>query len=125
VKKKRLQFTIFKKLTGSVQFQFDKPETEKTEPNRIQNRKKNRAKPELVFVLKNRTETDQFELFQFKKNDLIIFLIKTKQKIMTNKNDGEFSLRPLNIIHFPCACVVTVIFGLCLLHKLSHISDGA
>jgi hypothetical protein len=40
-----------KKLTGSVQFWFYKPETKKTEPNRF----------EPVFVLKNRTETGQFE----------------------------------------------------------------
>jgi hypothetical protein len=67
-----------KKPTGSVQFWFYKPETEKTEMNRTQTKKKpsqtektepnrkNRAKTEPnwfepVFVLKNRTETGRFE----------------------------------------------------------------
>jgi len=35
-----------KKPTGSVQFQFYKPETEKSKPNQTQTGKANRAKPE-------------------------------------------------------------------------------
>jgi hypothetical protein len=52
-----------KKLTDSVRFWFYKPETEKTEPNRIQTEqnRKNRAEPnpnqakpkKLIFVQKN------------------------------------------------------------------------
>ena len=37
---------ILKKSTGSVQFRFYKPETEKTKPNPNKKNRKNRAKPE-------------------------------------------------------------------------------
>jgi hypothetical protein len=58
-----------KKPTSSVRFWFYKPETKKTEANP---NKKNRAKPKKpnqtgknrvkpIFILKNRTETGQFE----------------------------------------------------------------
>jgi hypothetical protein len=50
---------ILKKLAGSVRFQFYKPKTEKTEPNRTQT-EKNRAKP-----AKNRTKPSQTGLNQF------------------------------------------------------------
>jgi hypothetical protein len=66
-KKPNKPIKILKNPAGSVRFRFYKPKTEKTEPN------PNRKKPEsnwqktesnrfeLVFVLKNRTETGQFE----------------------------------------------------------------
>jgi hypothetical protein len=90
VKKKPIKpIRILKKPTGSVQFQFYKPETEKIELN--PNRKKNepsRKKPsqtektepnqfEPVFVLKkpNRTETGRFEpVSVFFKIGLVTFL---------------------------------------------------
>jgi len=79
VKKKRLQFTIFNKPTGSVQFQFDKPETEKIKPNRTQNRKKKPSQTRTGFYSK-KTEPKPVGLtcFLFLKNNLIIFLIKTE-----------------------------------------------
>jgi hypothetical protein len=46
---------ILKKLTGSVQFQFYKPETKKTESKPEKTRKKTKPNRfELVFVLKNK-----------------------------------------------------------------------
>jgi hypothetical protein len=83
-----------KKPTGLVRFRFYKPKTVKTKLNRTQTRK-TRAKPEktesnrfeLVFVLKNQTETGRFEPVSvfLKKIGLIIFFIKTKsnKKIIT------------------------------------------
>jgi hypothetical protein len=62
-----------KKPAGSVQFQFYKPKTEKTEPDRTEtgknepNRQKtepNRFEP--VFVLKNRTEPEPVGLNWFR-----------------------------------------------------------
>ena len=64
-----------KKSTDSVRFQFNKPKTEKTEPNQTENRvKPEKIEPkrgktektksnrfESVFVLKNQTETGRFE----------------------------------------------------------------
>jgi hypothetical protein len=69
-----------------------KKKTEKTEPNRIKNRAKPEKKPsqtkktepnqfERVFVLKNRIETNRFELVSvfFKKNQFnYYFFIKTE-----------------------------------------------
>ena len=99
-----------KKPTGSVRFRFYKQKTEKTEPNRNQqktrkktepNRKnraktgKNRAKTEKtepnrfepVFALKkpNRTETGRFDPVSVKNFGLITFFDKnqTEQKIIT------------------------------------------
>jgi hypothetical protein len=71
-----------KKLAGSVRFWFYKPKTEKrTEPNRTQTKKKPEPKPsqtepkrfELIFVLKNQTETGRFEPVSvfFKKKILV------------------------------------------------------
>jgi hypothetical protein len=95
-----------KKPTGTVWFWFYKPKTEKTEPNL--NKKKPGKKPsqtektesnqfEPVFVLKNRTETSQFELVSvfFKKNFvLIIFFYKNrmKQKMITSIYEGVWTV---------------------------------
>jgi len=55
-KKKSIKpIKIFKKLTGSVRFQFYKPETEKTEPNRTQT-EKNQKKPSQTGQKPSRTE---------------------------------------------------------------------
>ena len=103
---KKNQLKFLKKPTGSVQFY--KPKIKKIEPNlnRKKNRKKNRAKPshnrknraklektepnwfELVFILKNQTETSRFGFgFFLKKNNfnLVIFVGKnrTESKIIT------------------------------------------
>jgi len=87
-----------KKPTGSIQFWFYKPETEKTEPNPEKNRKKpsqnEKTEPnqfEPVFVQKNEpnwTETSRFEpvlSYFLKKFSLIIFFNKnqTEQKMIT------------------------------------------
>jgi len=58
---------ILKKPTGSVQFRFYKPKTEKIEPDRTQS-EKNRAKPEKK---PSQTEPNWFEL---------IFVLKTELK---------------------------------------------
>jgi len=56
-----------KKPIGSVQFRFYKPETEKTEPNPNRKKKPSQNKKiepnqfEPICVLKNQTETGQFE----------------------------------------------------------------
>jgi hypothetical protein len=92
-----------KKPAGSVRFRFYKPKSGKNEPNR--NRKKpsqnqkNQAKTEktepnrfeLVFALKNQTETGRFDpvwvrfRFFFLKFDLVTFFDKnrTEQKMIT------------------------------------------
>jgi hypothetical protein len=85
-----------KKPTCSVRFQFYKPKTEKTEPNRTQTGKQTSQtgkKPsqtektessrfEPVFVLKNQTKTGRFEpvsVFCIKKFGLVtFFFIKTE-----------------------------------------------
>jgi hypothetical protein len=90
---------ILKKLTDSVRFGFislkqNRIQMEKTEPKpsqiekteKTEQNQKNRVN--LVFFLKNRTETGRFELISIsfkKKFNLIIFLIKTKlnQKLST------------------------------------------
>ena len=68
---------ILKKLTGSARFRFYKPEIEKTEP------KPEKTEPsqyETTFLLKNPTETGQFEPVSvfFLKFSLVIFFIKTE-----------------------------------------------
>jgi hypothetical protein len=55
-KKKSIKpIKILKKLTGSVRFQFYKPETEKTEPNRTQTEKNKKNEPNWTKTKSNRT----------------------------------------------------------------------
>jgi hypothetical protein len=70
-----------KKPTGSVRFRFYKLEIEKIKPNRTQTGKTEPNQFELVFFIKNRTETDRFEpvLVFLKKIGLVtFFFIKPK-----------------------------------------------
>jgi hypothetical protein len=55
-KKKSIKpIKILKKLIGSVRFQFYKPETEKTEPNRTQTEKNKKNEPSWTKTKSNRT----------------------------------------------------------------------
>jgi hypothetical protein len=91
-----------------VRFRFYKPETEKTKPNRTQTGK-NRAKPVWTgFVLKNRTETDRFELVSVQVQ--FHFFLKKIQFIFFYKNQ----IKPKIIIPISHVALPSLSFSLWL-----------
>jgi len=81
---------ILKKSTGSVQFRFYKPETEKTKPNPNKKNRKNRAKPEKNEPnQKNRAKPEKNEPNQKNRAKPEKNRAKPKKPSQTRKNQAK------------------------------------